>query len=69
MCLVLNVGRVERKSNSGLVFSSFKDAWGFKVDSLQDSIISNKYFNKYPLHTVKASTRYTHWKQVLEWQL
>jgi len=38
------------------------------VDSLKDSIIVNKYFDQYPLHTQKASTRYTHWKQVLEWQ-
>ena len=38
------------------------------MDSLKDSIIVNKYFDQYPLHTQKASTRYTHWKQVLEWQ-
>ncbi len=69
MCSVLNVGRVERKFKSGSGFSGSEDAWRFKVDSLQDSIILNQYFNNYPLYTQKASTRYTHWKQVLEWQL
>ena len=39
------------------------------MDSLEDSVILNHYFSLYPLYTLKASTRYFHWKQTLEWQL
>ena len=68
MSSVLGVGRVERKSFSQRGFSRADDAWRFKVDSIQDSIVLNHYFSKYPLYTQKASIRYVHWKQILEWR-
>ena len=45
------------------------DAWRYKVDSLNDCIILNDYFSKFPPITYKTSTRYKHWTQVLYWLL
>lgn len=71
MCEVLGVGRVmpRYESKKTISFGDSTNAWLLTTNKKSDLIILDSYFSKYPLHTVKASTRYLHWKQVLQWKL